>query len=212
MIFNTLSTLVIGIIGGIASSLIVSRVMFILSEHQNQIKFVERIIRKVGYISGFMQSAEAILKVSYDHNVQMEKEMKEKGYHTEKEYYIAHSDVDWISKKDVLKVFQKEISKVIESIHEDLTNNPVEDAQLNMLIRDIISYIHDISSIKEYTFSQISQFKKVEQDLLKRYDNCIHMSGKRLICLVIKDRVMISMFFIIGVLSVGTVFAYFMRI
>ena len=77
MIFNTLWTILLGVIGGIISSLIVSRVFLIQSEYQDQVRFVDRIIRKVGYISGFLHSAEAILKVSYDHNIQMEKEIKE---------------------------------------------------------------------------------------------------------------------------------------
>ena len=88
MIFNTLWTILLGVIGGIISSLIVSRVFLIQSEYQDQVRFVDRIIRKVGYISGFLHSAEAILKVSYDHNIQMEKEIKEKGYD-----YILFTDL-----------------------------------------------------------------------------------------------------------------------
>ena len=163
MIFNTLWTILLGVIGGIISSLIVSRVFLIQSEYQDQVRFVDRIIRKVGYISGFLHSAEAILKVSYDHNIQMEKEIKEKGYDSEKEYYAAHTDEDWISKKDVLDVFHQEIAKTTKLIHEDLSDNLVKDTQLNALIRDIVSYVHDVSSIKEYTFSQISQLMKKEQ-------------------------------------------------
>ena len=73
MIFNTLWTILLGVIGGIISSLIVSRVFLIQSEYQDQVRFVDRIIRKVGYISGFLHSAEAILKVSYNHNSHIEK-------------------------------------------------------------------------------------------------------------------------------------------
>ena len=208
MIFNTLWTILLGVIGGIISSLIVSRVFLIQSEYQDQVRFVDRIIRKVGYISGFLHSAEAILKVSYDHNIQMEKEIKEKGYDSEKEYYAAHTDEDWISKKDVLDVFHQEIAKTTKSIHEDLSDNLVKDTQLNALIRDIVSYVHDVSSIKEYTFSQISQLMKKEQDLLKQYDMCIHMSGKKLVGLVAKDKIMILLFVIVGILVVGTIFAF----
>ena len=208
MIFNALWTILLGVIGGIISSLIVSRVFLIQSEYQDQVRFVDRIIRKVGYISGFLHSAEAILKVSYDHNIQMEKEIKEKGYDSEKEYYAAHTDEDWISKKDVLDVFHKEIAKTTKLIHEDLSDNFVKDTQLNVLIRDVVSYVHDVSSIKEYTFSQISQLTKKEQDLLKQYDMCIHMSGKKLVGLVIKDKIMILLFVIVGILIVGTIFAF----
>ena len=208
MIFNALWTILLGVIGGIISSLIVSRVFLIQSEYQDQVRFVDRIIRKVGYISSFLYSAEAILKVSYDHNIQMEKEIKEKGYDSEKEYYAAHTDEDWISKKDVLDVFHKEIAKTTKLIHEDLSDNFVKDTQLNVLIRDVVSYVHDVSSIKEYTFSQISQLTKKEQDLLKQYDMCIRLSGKKLVGLVVKDKIMFLLFVIVGILIVGTIFAF----
>lgn len=212
MIFNTLWTIILGVIGGVASSLIVSRVLFIQSEYQNQIKFVDRIIRKTGNISSFLQCAESILQVSYDQRIQMEKEMKEKGYHTEAEYYTAHSDQDWISKKDVLKVFRKEISKIANLIHEDLAKNPVEDAQLNMIINSVVAYIHDALSMKEYTFARIAQLKKTEQVILKQYDDYVQMSGNKLFRLVIKDKIMIIMFIIIVILGLGAIITYTMGI
>ena len=208
MFFNTCWTILLGVIGGIISSMIVSRVFLIQSEYQNQVRFVDRIIRKVGYISAYLHSAEAILMVSYDHNIQMEKEIKEKGYHSEKEYYTAHADEDWISKKDVLEVFHQKIEQTVKSINEDLSYNIVEDTQLNKLIRDIVSYVHDVSSIKEYTFSQISQLLQEEQDLFKQYDAYIRLSGKKLVGLVVKDKIMVILFVIVGILVFGTVFAF----
>ena len=89
-----------------------------------------------------------------------------------------------------------------------MSDNLVKDTQLNALIRDIVSYVHDVSSIKEYTFSQISQLMKKEQDLLKQYDMCIHMSEKKLVGLVAKDKIMILLFVIVGILVVGTIFAF----
>ena len=212
MVFNTLWTILLGVIGGIVSSLIVSRVFLIQSEYQIQIKYVEAIIRKIGYISAFLQSEKAIFEVSYDQDVAIKKEVKEKGYHSEMEYYAAHADKDWISKDDVLNVFRKEIEKVTKSIHDDLTNNPVDDPQLSTLIRDIVTYIHDVSSVKELTFSQINQLKSKEQILLNQYDSCLKMSGKKLITLVVKDKIMIVLFILVALLIVGTIVAFLCRI
>lgn len=117
MLFNTLWTILLGVIGGVVSSLIVSRVFFIQSEYQLQIKFVEGIIRKMSHISAFLQCAKAILDVSYDQKIKMRKEMKEKGYNTKKEYYVANADIDWIYKDDVLDVFHREITKTVKTIN-----------------------------------------------------------------------------------------------
>ena len=37
---------------------------------------------------------------------------------------------------------------------------------------------------------------------------CIHMSGKKLVGLVAKDKIMILLFVIVGILVVGTIFAF----
>ena len=176
MIFNTLWTILLGVIGGIVSSLIVSKVFLIQSEYQIQLKFVDSIIRKLSYISAYLRSAKAIFELSYDQNVQVQKEMKEKGYRCEMEYYAAHADEDWISKNDVLAVFRKEIDKTLKSMQDDLANTPVEDAQLSKLLMDIMAFAHEISSVKEFTFSQISKFEKSRQKILEQYDACLHMS------------------------------------
>ena len=51
MIFNVLWTILLGVIGGIVSSLIVSRVFVIQGEYQQQLTFVAHILKKVNYIS-----------------------------------------------------------------------------------------------------------------------------------------------------------------
>lgn len=212
MVFNTLWTILLGIVGGIVSSLIVSRVFFVQGEYQLQYKFVEKIIRKLGYISAFLQSIVAIFKVSYDQNVEIEKEMKEKGYKNEAEYFAAHADKDWISKKDVFKVFHKEIDKAVQSIQDDLKDDPVNDPELNELLTEVMTYIHDVSSIKDYTFSQISLLKQSEKKLLDHYESCRNMSGKKLRRLVFKDKTMIILFIVVLILIVGTVAAYLVGI
>ena len=56
MAFNVLWTILLGVLGGIISSLIVSRVFLIQSQYQDQIQFVDQIIRKLGAISAQKQS------------------------------------------------------------------------------------------------------------------------------------------------------------
>ena len=200
MIFNVLCTILLGIIGGIISSLIVSKVFLIQSKYQNQISFVTQIIRKLNYISAFLDWAKAILEVSYDTDLEIKREMQEKGYKTEMEYYYAHKDKDWIKKSDVLDLFRKEISKTAEEINSDVANTSVDDPKLIELLRDIMVYVHEVSSVKELSFSGIGQFKQKEHDLLERYDNCVHMSGRTLCKLIFKDKMMIILIIFIVVL------------
>ena len=205
MVFTVFWTVLLGVVGGVFSSAIVSRVFLIQSEYQEQLNFVDRIARKISFITAFLQATKAVFEVSYDEDIRMEREMKEKGYQTDMEYYAAHNDKKWISKSDVLASFRKEITKTANSINYEISENPVEDEQLNALLRDMMTHAHEVSSTKELSFSNIESFMKNEQALMGRYDNYIHMSGKVILKLILKDRVMVMLFWIFVILVSGTI-------
>ena len=206
--FDVLRTILLGIIGGIISSVIVSRVFMIQGEYQQQVKFVEGIIRKLGMITGYLSACKAVFEVSYDEDVRIEHEMKEKGYKCEMEYYAAHRDKDWISTKEVLKTFKSEMLKIVEAAKEDILNSNVDDKNLSELLRTVMDYLHDISSAKELNFSAINQFAISERKILNSFDNCKHISGKQLMKLVLKDKVMVVLYILVGVLVVSTCLAF----
>lgn len=212
MLFNTLWTILLGVIGGIVSSMIVSRVFFIHNEYQTQIKFIDGIIRKVGYLTAFLQSAKAIFEVSYDQDIAIKQEMKEKGYKCEMEYYAAHADKDWISKDDVLMAFHKEIGKTAKSIKDDISKSYIEDTQLNDLMKEIMHFINEVSAIKEFTFSQINMFMKREQNIIDKYDACLNVSSKKMFGMVVSDKVMIALFIMVALIVVGAIAAFIMGI
>ena len=208
MLFDTLWTILLGVIGGMVSSMIVSRVFFIHNEYHTQNKFTDEIIRKVGFILAFLQSLKAMLELSYDQDIEIKREMKEKRYKCEMDYYVAHADKDWVSKDDVLMLFHKEIDKAAKSISDDLSKCHIEDSQLNELIRDIGHFVREVSAIKEYTFSQINMFMKKGNNIIEKYDACLNMSGKRLFKMVESDKTMIALFIAIALLVAGTIASF----
>lgn len=206
--FDVLWTILLGIVGGIISSVIVSRVFMIQGEYQQQVKFVESIIRKLGMIAGYLSACRSVFECSYDQDVLIENEMKEKGYKDEMEYYSAHKDKDWISVKDLLKTFKNEVLKTIESAKKEILNSDIQDKELNILLRDINEHLHDISSAKEFNFSTINQFEKSQKEILKKFDNFKHISGKQLIKLILKDKLMIVLYILVGLLIAFTYLAF----
>ena len=212
MIFNVLWTILLGVIGGIVSSLIVSRVFLIQGEYQQQLTFVAHIFRRINYISAFLQSAKAIFEVSYDQDIEMKREMQEKGYKTEMEYYAAHSDKDWIKKSDVLALFKKEIDNTAKTINSEIADAHVVDVKMIELLHDIMKYVHEVSSVKELSFKSIEGFSKTEQSLHERYDKCVKVSGKTLCRLIVKDKLMIILFGLVALLLVGTIITGLLRV
>ena len=187
MVFNVLLTILLGVIGGIVSSLIVSRVFLIQGEYQQQLTFVAHVFRRINYISAFLQSAKAIFEVSYDQDIEMKREMQEKGYKTEMEYYAAHRDKDWIKKSDVLDLFKKEIVNTAKTINSEIAE-------------------------KELSFKSIEGFTKTEKSLHERYDECVKVSGKTLRRLIAKDKLMIILFSLVALLLGGTIITGLLRV
>lgn len=206
--FDILWTILLGIIGGIISSVIVSRVFMIQGEYQQQVKFVESIIRKLGMIAGYLSACRAVFEVSYDQDIRIENEMKEKGYKCEMEYYAANRDKDWISTSGILQTFKSHLLKTAEAANEEILNSNITDNKLNGLLGDIREYLHNIESIKDLNFSVINELRKKEQKLLDEFENCKRVSGKQLIKLVLKDKLMIVLYVLVGLLIVSTWLAF----
>lgn len=202
--FDVLYTILLGIIGGVISSVIVSRVFMIQGEYQQQVKFVEGIIRKLGLIAGYLSACRAVFEVSYDQDIRIENEMREKGYKCEMEYYAANRDKDWISTSEILKTFKSYLLKTAETANEEILNANITDKELNRLLGDIREYLHNIESVKELNFSTINEFRKKEQKLLDEFENCKRVSGKQLVTLVLKDKVMIVLYILVGLLTAFT--------
>lgn len=206
--FDVLWTILLGIVGGIISSVIVSRVFVIQGEYQQQVKFVESIIRKLGMISGYLIVCRKVFELSYDQDILIEKEMKEKGYNDELEYYAAHRDKNWISTKDLLRTFKNEVLKTAETAKKEILNSNIKDKELSVLLKDVNGYLHDITSVKEFNFSIINQFEKTEKEILNKFDNCKRVSGKQLIKLVLRDKLMVVLYILVGLLVVSACLAF----
>ncbi len=210
--FNVLWNVLLGIVGGIISSVIVSRVFFIQGEYQQQTKFVDGIIRKLEMIRGYLSVCKSVFEVSYDEDIRIEKEMKEKGYRCEMEYYAAHRDKDWISVKDLLGKFKSMLLKVVETAEDEIVNSNIDDKYLTEILRDISDYLHDISSTKELNFAALSRFGETEKSIFDKYDKCKRISGKQLMKLVLKDKVMIVLYILLFLIIVATVISFVLGI
>lgn len=206
--FDVLWTILLGIIGGIISSVIVSRVFMIQGEYQQQVRFVESIVRKLGIISGYLLSCRVVFECSYDEDIRFENEKKEKGYKDEMEYYAAHKDKRWISVTDILNKFKSEALKNTNDVKEEILNSNIQDEELNLLLKDTNEHLHKISSAKEFNFSTINQFEGEAKEIFDRFDNCKRISNKKLIRLVLKDKLMIALYIFIALLILATYLAF----
>ena len=210
--FEVLFNLLVGVLGGIISSVIVSRVFLIQGEYQQQLRFVEQIIRKLGMLSGYFQAVKAVFEVDYDGELKMQQEMRQKGYKTEEEYYAANKDKDWISKSALLNTFLVEMKKITKVAKEEIYNARIVDKQLTEILTIIMEHLSETDRIKEFSFSQLHELEKKQEDIANRYEAYRRVSGKQLTKLILKDKTMIVLYALVGIIIVGAIVAHCMGV
>lgn len=142
----------------------------------------------------------------------MQREMKERGYKSEAEYYQAHSDKDWISKSALLKKFLSEVKKIAQSIKDELFALHIEYPQLAK-IRDIIStHVNTILDLDEFTFSDINKIEQESKAIADDFGKIKSMTAKQIIKLIVTDKVMIILYVLVAVIVIGAIFSYFFGI
>lgn len=209
MLFNSLWDIILGIFGGVISSVIVSRVFLIQSEYQNQLRFVSQNIRRLGIASGYLYAIRAIFEVSYDTDLSIQREMEQRGYKTEDEYYAAHRDKDWIAKKDVLDIFLSELKQIASLIKSDIVGISVDDSHLQEILTDISKYVSSIAALNELTFSKINELVKQFHTISATYENYKRLSTQQIFVLALKDKLMIVVYILFCLLIGGAIVAHY---
>lgn len=204
-IFEVLFNFLVGILGGIISSVIVSRVFFIQGEFQQQLRFVEQIVGKLGMLSGYFLAVKAVFEVDYDGELEMKQEMQQKGYKTEEEYYAANREKDWISKSALLNTFLMEMKKIIRRVKEEICNARIDDKQLTEILTSIMEHLSEMDKIKEFSFSQLHKFEKRQDEIANQYETYRKVSGKQLTKLILRDKTMIVLYVLVGIIIVCTI-------
>lgn len=207
-LFNLLWNLTIGIIGGVFSSIIVSRIFFIHEKYQGQLMKFEELLQKVGYIAGMFSGIKTVLEFSYDSEVKMQAEMKVRGFKTEDEYYIAHRDRDWISKEDLLHSLLLKTQEIAKNIEEALLGVCAKEQQLNTLFSDMKAYAMQVVTLKECTFATVREVEQQSTNIKTCYDKYKKSSNKILLKMVLTDKAMIILFVLLLLVFVGTFLCY----
>lgn len=214
MVFTILSTIVIGIIGGIISSITVSRVFLIQDEYRNQLESIRMIVRKLGAIAAMLDITKATLELSFDESVNIKKAIQKKDYKSQVELY-GYKEGTMVALNDVFNIYREELKKTVDSVYSDisnLSNLSFQDNRLRELVHSINDYMQNIRELKEFTFSGINPLISAGKEVMKQYNDISRHTGKTIIKRVIKDKTMIIVFSVIGILIIGVIISYYLGI
>lgn len=180
-----LVNLVIGIVGGIYSSIIVSRIFLIREEYQEQLEILRKSFYHLGGITAFFDVIEIILKNMLDTSVEVQKDP---------DYIKTHNLKDGDS---TIKALRKEIlNKNIEEICANETSLVLKEKELIRLQHETCKVVKNFKSIEIFKFETIDKCKQEIDSLNENFKQCFKGRTKSFLILVVKDKILIVLFFI----------------
>lgn len=195
-----LVNLLIGIIGGIYSSIIVSRVFLLREELEEQLNILRKKTYYFGILTAFFDVIEVILKLQSDTSDEIEEEIKQ-----DPEYLKTH---DIIRVSDVIRTMKLEmLDKTVEKICRE--DNPIvlKQKQFIELRNETEKIVRKYIDIKQFKFKTVDDSKKEIKELEQKYELCLSKRNKYLFVKIFKDKVMIVLCVLLIVLCASILFS-----
>ena len=179
-----LVNLLIGIIGGIYSSIIVSRVFLLREELEEQLNILRKKTYYFGTLTAFFDVTEMILKLQSDTSDEINEEIKQ-----DPEYLKTH---DIIRASDVIRTMKFEmLDKTVERICREDNPLVLKQKQFIELRNETEKIVRKYKDIKQFKFKTVDDSKKEIKELEQKYEVCLSKRNKYLFAKIFKDKVMI---------------------
>ena len=179
-----LVNLLIGIIGGIYSSIIVSRVFLFREELEEQLNILRKKTYYFGTLTAFFDVTEMILKLQSDTSDEINEEIKQ-----DPEYLKTH---DIIRASDVIRTMKFEmLDKTVERICREDNPLVLKQKQFIELRNETEKIVRKYKDIKQFKFKTVDDSKKEIKELEQKYEVCLSKRNKYLFAKIFKDKVMI---------------------
>ncbi len=173
----------IGIVGGIFSGIIVSRIFLIREEYQEQLEILRESYYHLNGITAFFDVVEIILKNMLDTSIEIQKDS---------DYIKTHNLKDGDS---TIKALKGEIlNKNIEKICANENSLVLKEKRLIGLQHETCKVVKEFKDIEIYKFETIDKCKREINSLNENFEQCFKGRTKFFFALVIKDKVLIVLF------------------
>lgn len=208
-ISNLLWNILLGVIGGIISSVIVSRVFLLHSELQNYFDSLESGLRKIHYLHGIIRSLKMVMQLDYDTDIDKQEQMKIHGYKSEDEYYASKKGVRWVDAVELKKTLVKLANDEATKVFDELRNLNIKGKEANKVLEIYVTYVNIIKSMQEAPFSLVDETTRLYNQAIDQFDQYKSKSGNRLVKRILTDKVMIFLFVVVLLIVVGVIVSKF---
>ena len=176
--------LIIGIIGGIFSSVIVTRIFLIRSELEEQIELLKMTYYRFGGIKTYFDVIEQLLKLSNDTSADIEKEIQR-----DPNYLKTH---DIIHAKDAINSIKSNLmDKTINEICDQDAMPLLKEEDYLKLHNETRQLIMKYKELDVFKFKTIDECKKEIDELKEKYQLCFKGKTKVFIRMIVRDKTLI---------------------
>jgi len=198
--------LLVGIISGIISGVLVSRIFVLQGDFQNQISYFETILKRIAYARISLEMHKKILELKYDTQEVAKKEAHEKNYKSVEQYFSVHNDQDWISATDVTNNINQQMNEYIENSEKITYAVEIKDKELASLYNKSMSLLDHVKKLKDISFATINKLIEEIEEIEREYRKYRKNIKKKLLILFLKDKVVITIMILFFIVITGFIY------
>ena len=192
MISSVLWDISLGIISGVISSVIVSKVFLIYGDNQKQLEILETNINKIDFIHGELSAMKKVTEVFHDQEIDMRSRANP---------YEGASDEEIITSQEMTDDLQKRILAMlkmdIDKINIELNHIFCVNQEAGVVIKSYSDYIRGIKKMKACTFAAYNEIDELWNRADRQFEKYARSNKKRLIKQILTDRFLIILCIII---------------
>ncbi len=198
--FEILWNIILGIVGGIISSVIVSRVFFLHGDNQKQLEQLSTNVNKISFIHGELTAFMKLVETIHDDDVEMRNRVEPYNNASDDEILASQKMMD-----DLQLGLLETLKEDVDKINIDLENLFLVDIEAQEIVRRCIEFVHDVRGMKHLSFATFDELGELRNKINEMFEGYVSQNKKRLTKQILKDPVMITLYIIVFALVIGAV-------
>ena len=200
MVFEVFWNIILGVVGSIISSVIVSRVFLLQGDNQKQLEILEANVNKISYIHGELSVLRKVVEIIHDQDVNLRQRIAPYEEATDEDILDSQKTMDKVQ-CEILEMMKKDVDKT----NVELGNLFLVNAEAMEVIRCCLEYVRKIQAMKNCSFASFDKLDVLYKNAKQQYETYAVSNRKRLIKQVISDPVMIVLYVIVLLIIVGAI-------
>lgn len=200
--FEMLCNIILGIVGGIISSVIVSRVFLLHGDNQKQLERLSTNVNKVSFLHGELTAFMKVVETIHDDDIDLRNSVSPYDDATVDEILSSQKAMD-----DYQRGLLETLKEDVDKINIELENLFLVDTEAQDIVQCCVEFVHDIRNMNHLTFAMFDKLGELREKINEMFRDYVSANKKRLIKQILKDPVMITLCVVVLVIVIGAVVA-----